>query len=426
MRLERAANVNDKLLLRLTIKNITKYFREGPSLEFSSKMKTLTPSSTLAITALANEMKAKGINVIGLGVGEPDFNTPQHIIEAAYQSMLEGHTKYTPSGGLAELKKAIIDKFAKEQNLTYDASEIIVTDGAKHALYTLFQVLLNEGDEVLIPAPYWVSYPEQVKLAGGIPVIVNTTEETDLKITNEILEQYYTEKTKALIINSPSNPTGMIYSKSELESIAKFCMEKNILIISDEIYEKLIYGDTPHFSIAQFSEEIKEKTIIINGVSKSHSMTGWRIGYAAGNKEIIKQMTSLVSHSTSNPSAPSQYAAIAAYRGSQEPVEEMRKQFEIRLNTIYAQLLEIPGFTCVKPQGAFYLFPNAKEAAAACGYETVDDFSKALLSEAHVAVVPGSGFGAPDYIRLSYATSLEVLEEAIRRIKRFVEEKKTR
>ncbi|MBO8177453.1 MAG: pyridoxal phosphate-dependent aminotransferase [Bacillus sp. (in: Bacteria)] len=389
----------------------------------ADRVSALTPSSTLAITAKAKEMKAKGIDVIGLGAGEPDFNTPEHILKAATESMHAGQTKYTPSGGLPALKEAIIRKFKQDQGLDYTSSEIIVTSGAKHALYTLFQVLLNEGDEVIIPIPYWVSYPEQVKLAGGVPVFIEGKEEQHFKITPEQLKEAITERTKAVIINSPSNPTGMLYSEEELRAIGEVCIEKGVLIVSDEIYEKLIYGGAKHVSIAQLSSELKDQTIIINGVSKSHSMTGWRIGYAAGNQQIIKAMTDLASHSTSNPTTTAQFASIAAYEGTQVPVEEMRQAFEERLNIIYDQLVAIPGFSCVKPQGAFYLFPNVKKAAEWTGYANVDDFAKALLEEAKVAVIPGSGFGAPDNIRLSYATSLQLLEKAIQRIHSFVEQK---
>lgn len=391
-------------------------------MKLADRVSALTPSTTLAITAKAKELKAAGHDVIGLGAGEPDFNTPQHIIDAAVHSMNAGQTKYTPAGGLAELKKEIIGKFQQDQNLAYKPGEIIVCTGAKHALYTLFQVLLNKGDEVIIPAPYWVSYPEQVKLADGVPVYVNALEENQFKMTPDQLKAAITDKTKAVIINSPSNPTGMLYSKEELEELGSICLQKNVLIVSDEIYEKLIYGENTHVSIAEISEELKQQTIIINGVSKSHSMTGWRIGYAAGNEQIIKAMTNLASHSTSNPTSIAQYASIAAYAGSQEPVEEMRKAFEERLNIIYDKLVSIPGITCLKPQGAFYLFPNAKQAAEITGFENVDDFVEALLEKEKVAIVPGSGFGAPENVRLSYATSLHTLEEALVRIDRFVKE----
>lgn len=389
----------------------------------ADRVQTLSPSSTLAITAKANELKAQGIDVIGLGAGEPDFNTPQNILDAAVDSMNKGLTKYTPAGGLPVLKQAIIDKLARDNNLTYKPNEIIVGVGAKHVLYTLFQVLLNEGDEVIIPIPYWVSYPEQVKLAGGVPVYIEGTAAQNYKITADQLAAAITEKTKAVIINSPSNPSGMIYSKEELAEIAKVAEEKNILIVSDEIYEKLVYNGVEHFSIAQLSENIKARTIVVNGVAKSHSMTGWRIGYAAGNADIIKAMTDLASHSTSNATTTAQYATVEAYNGSQETVETMRQAFESRLEAIYPQLAAIPGFKVLKPQGAFYLLPDVAEAAEKTGYANVDDFAKALLEEANVAVIPGSGFGADTTIRLSYATSLEILEEAVRRIKNFVESK---
>ncbi|MEC1521461.1 pyridoxal phosphate-dependent aminotransferase [Neobacillus niacini] len=394
------------------------------AVKLASRVLALTPSTTLAITAKAKELKEQGVDVIGLGAGEPDYNTPQHILDAAVRSMNEGHTKYTPSAGLPALKKAIIEKFDRDQGLSYKLNEIIVGNGAKHVLYTLFQVLLNEGDEVIIPTPYWVSYPEQVKLAGGVPVYVDGLESQQFKITPEQLNSVISERTRAVIINSPSNPTGVIYTAEELRELGKLCLEKNILIVSDEIYEKLIYGEHKHVSIAQLSPELKEQTIVINGVSKSHSMTGWRIGYAAGNKEIIEAMTNLASHSTSNPTTTAQYASIAAYNGPQEPVEEMRQAFEQRLEVIYNQLVSIPGFTCVKPQGAFYLYPNVKEAANITGYSDVDAFVEALLVEAKVAVIPGSGFGTPDNIRLSYATSLDLLEKAVARMKDFVESKR--
>ncbi|MER2037010.1 MAG: pyridoxal phosphate-dependent aminotransferase [Solibacillus sp.] len=389
----------------------------------ANRVKTLTPSSTLAITAKAKELKEQGIDVIGLGAGEPDFNTPENILEAAKKSMDEGLTKYTPAGGLPVLKKAIIDKLARDNNLTYKANEILVGVGAKHVLYTLFQVILNEGDEVIIPIPYWVSYPEQVKLAGGVPVYVEGTAEQGYKITAQQLSDAITEKTKAVIINSPSNPSGMIYSKEELAELAKVAEEKDILIVSDEIYEKLVYNGVEHYSIAQLSDAIKARTIVVNGVAKSHSMTGWRIGYAAGDSEIIKAMTDLASHSTSNATTTAQYATVEAYNGSQEAVEMMRQAFESRLEAIFPKVAAIPGVKVLKPQGAFYLLPDVSEAAAKTGYQSVDEFASALLTEANVAVIPGSGFGAPATVRLSYATSLELLEEAVSRIDAFVKSK---
>lgn len=391
----------------------------------SKRIETLSPSTTLAITAKAKAMKAEGVDVIGLGAGEPDYNTPEAIIEAAYRSMKEGKTKYTPAGGLPELKDAIIAKLERDQKLTYTRSEIMVGVGAKHALYTLFQVLLNEGDEVIIPAPFWVSYTEQIKLAEGTPVIVQTTAEAEFKVTVEQLEEAVTERTKALIINSPSNPTGMIYSKEELAEIAKFAKRHDLWIVSDEIYEKLIYAGNEHVSIAQLSDDAKERTLIINGVSKSHSMTGWRIGFVAGDASVIGPMTDLASHSTSNPTTTSQYAAIAAYNGSQDIVEEMRQDFESRLDRVYPQANAVRGFHIVKPKGAFYLLADVSEAMRHTGFTSVDEFSAALLEEAKVAVIPGSAFGSDTTIRLSYATNVEAIEEAIRRISDYVNQKWT-
>ncbi|MDF2606425.1 MAG: aspartate aminotransferase [Bacillales bacterium] len=389
----------------------------------ANRVTHISPSTTLAITAKAKELKEQGLDVIGLGAGEPDFNTPSHILEAATKSMENGHTKYTATAGLPKLKKLIQKKLKDDQHLDYSLKEIIVCNGAKHALYTLFQVILNEGDEVIVPSPYWVSYPEQVKLAEGVPVIIEGHAINDYKITPEQLKNAITPKTKALIINSPSNPTGMIYSEEELLEIGNICLKNEILIVSDEIYEKLIYDNNKHTSIAQLSDELKQITVIINGVSKSHSMTGWRIGYAVGNSAIISAMTNVASHSTSNPTTTAQYATIAAYEGSQECVESMRAAFEERLNIIYPKLFDIPGLECKKPQGAFYLYPNISKTAELCGYNDVDLWVKDLLEEELVAVIPGSGFGTSGNIRLSYATSLELLENAIDRIKKFVDKK---
>lgn len=386
----------------------------------SSRVRTLTPSSTLAISALASQLKKEGHDVIGLGVGEPDFNTPDYIINAAKKAMDDGLTKYTPSGGVLELKQAIIEKFSNDNNLSYKPEQIIVTTGAKHALYAAFQSLIDEDDEVIIPAPYWVSYPEQVKLAGGVPVFVHAEEKNEFKITPEQLENAITSKTKALVLNSPSNPTGMMFTKAELEKLGKVCVKHNLIIISDEIYEKLIYTDDKHISMAQLSPELKELTIVINGVSKSHAMTGWRIGYAAGPKEIIQAMTNHASHATSNPTTIAQYAALAAYKEETESVQKMKEIFSKRLDLLYDRLINIPGMHCDKPHGAFYLFPNVEEAVKLTGFESADDWATALLEEEQVAIVPGSGFGSPNNVRLSYAASIEQLEEAAKRIKRFV------
>ncbi|MGM8365371.1 pyridoxal phosphate-dependent aminotransferase [Virgibacillus sp. W0181] len=389
-------------------------------MKLANRVNTLTPSSTLAISAKAKELKQEGHDVIGLGVGEPDFNTPEYILKAAKKAMDEGMTKYTPSGGILDLKETIAKKFQDDNDLLYRNNEIIVTTGAKHALYTLFQAILDEGDEVIVPTPYWVSYPEQIKLASGKPVFVNALEENNFKLTPEQLEQSITSKTKAMIINSPSNPTGMMYSRDELEKLGEVCLKNDLLIVSDEIYEKLIYTDDKHLSVAQLSDKLKAQTVVINGVSKSHAMTGWRIGYAAGPEAIIKAMTNHASHATSNPTSIAQYAALAAYQAETDPTIKMRETFSERLDTLYQLLIDIPGISCKKPNGAFYLFPNVKEAAKINGFQTVDDWVTALLDEEKVALVPGSGFGAPDNVRLSYATSIDILEEAAKRIHRFV------
>lgn len=393
-------------------------------MELSRRVKALTPSSTLAISAKAKEYNRKGYDVIGLGVGEPDFNTPDYITTAGKKAMDEGHTKYTASGGIPELKEAVTKKFQRDNNLSYTTDEVIITAGAKFAFYELFQVLLDEGDEVIIPTPYWVSYPEHVKLAGGSPVLVEGMEENDFKITKEQLNKVITNRTKAIIINSPSNPTGMMYSEQELRELGEICLQHDILILSDEIYEKLIYVDEPHVSIASLSSELRKQTVVINGVSKSHAMTGWRIGYAAGPKEIIQAMTAHASQTTSNPSSISQYAAIEAYTNetfNRATEHEMKKVFSERLDLFYDLITAIPGITCNKPHGAFYIFPNVKTAIEKGGFSTVDEWVEALLEEEKVALVPGSGFGAPNNVRLSYATSVQDLEKAAERIARFVE-----
>ncbi|SDB91078.1 aspartate aminotransferase [Pelagirhabdus alkalitolerans] len=389
-------------------------------MKLSNRVQTLTPSQTLAITAKAKALKDAGHDVIGLGAGEPDFNTPNFIIEAAKKAMDDGLTRYTPSGGVLELRQAIANKMFKDHQLNYEPDQVVVTTGAKHALYTLFQVLLNKGDEVIVPTPYWVSYPEQIKLAEGKPVYVKGEESNQFKLTKEQLEQAITEKTRAVIINSPSNPTGMMYTKEELEALGEICVKHNIIIVSDEIYEKLIYTDQKHISIAQLSEQLKKQTVIINGVSKSHAMTGWRIGYAVGRKTIIKAMTNLASHSTSNPTSMSQYGALAAYSHDDQPIEEMKAAFKERLDQTHEKLNQLPGVTCLKPSGAFYLFPNVKEAIEQTGFETTEEWVKAILEEEKVALVPGAGFGAPDNVRLSYAIHLDQLDEAITRIDRFI------
>lgn len=389
-------------------------------MRLSKKVQAITPSSTLAISAKAQQLKNEGKDVIGLGVGEPDFNTPDYIINAAYKAMTEGKTRYTPSSGVPALKQAIVDKLKRDHNLTYNTNEIIVTTGAKHALYTAFQAILEQGDEVIIPSPYWVSYTEQVKLADGQPVLVETFEENQFKLTADQFEAAITDQTRAIIINSPSNPTGMMYSKEELQQLGDLCEKYDLVIISDEIYEKLIYTDDAHVSMAELSDALKERTIVINGVSKSHAMTGWRIGYAAGPERVIQAMSNHASHATSNPTTVAQYAAIAAYTTNEDALLDMKKVFAERLDLLHEKLVAIPGITCEKPKGAFYLFPNVKDAVQMTGFSNTDDWVKALLAEEMVALVPGSAFGAPDNVRLSYAASTDLLIEAAKRIHRFV------
>lgn len=392
----------------------------------SQRAKNIKPSPTLAVDSKAKEMKAKGLDVVNFGVGEPDFDTPPHIKEAAMKAIKEGFTKYTPVGGIDELKEAIIEKFERDNALKYSKENIIVSCGAKHSLYNIAQAIFNPGDEVIIPSPYWVSYPDQVILNDAVPVFVETYEEDNFTLRPEILKQKITPRTKALILNSPSNPTGFIYDKKTLQEIAEIALKNNIYIISDEIYEKLIYEGHQHISIASLDEEIKNKTIVVNGVSKSYAMTGWRIGYAAGPVEIIKAMTKIQSQSTSNPTSIAQKAAVAALRGPQDCVEQMRTEFEKRRNYLVEQLNKIKGFSCKMPQGAFYAFPNIKEIlkkkAGTHELNTSMDLSIYLLEKAQVALVPGSAFGAEEYLRISYATSLENLKKGIERIKKALEE----
>ncbi|OYD09660.1 pyridoxal phosphate-dependent aminotransferase [Paludifilum halophilum] len=391
-------------------------------MKLSHRVQQLTPSTTIEITAAAKALKQQGHDVIVLGAGEPDFNTPDHIMEAAERAMREGQTKYTPAGGIAELKEAIVRKFARDNDLTYEKDQIVVTVGAKHALYNLFQVLLDPGDEVIIPAPYWVSYIEQVKLAGGKPVVIEGEESRGFKVAPEQLKSAITEKTVAFLINSPSNPTGAVYSREELAALGEVCSQHDLAIVSDEIYEHLIYGDEKHVSIAGLSEDLKKRTLIVNGVSKTYSMTGWRIGYTAGDARIIKAMSGLSSHSTSNPASVAQYAALEALNGTQEPVDRMRSAFRERREFVVQRLQQMPGVHCEKPKGAFYVFANVKEAVQKAGrFQSTQEWVKALLEEEKVALIPGAAFGAPDHIRISYATSMDQLEKSMDRIERFIQ-----
>lgn len=393
-------------------------------MKLSKRVQQLEPSVTLAAAAKAKALKAQGKDILSLTVGEPDFATPENIQEVAVQAIRNGKASYyTPSAGIPELRQAIVDYIKEYYGITYEPSQTIVTDGAKFALYALFQTILDPEDEVIIPVPYWVSYGEQVKLAEGRPVFVKGEENNGFKITVSQLEASRTPKTKALIINSPSNPTGMIYDQKELQAIGEWAVKHDILIVADDIYGRLVCNGNEFTPIATISESIRKQTIIINGVSKTYAMTGWRIGYALGNQEIIDGMITIASQSTSNSTAVSQYAAIEALTGEQDPVEEMRVAFEERLNILYPLVSNLPGVTLNKPQGAFYLFPNVKETLAMCGYENVTKWVEDLLEETGVALVTGEGFGAPENVRLSYATDLGTLEEAVRRIAQFIESK---
>ncbi|MDT2835333.1 pyridoxal phosphate-dependent aminotransferase [Enterococcus durans] len=393
-------------------------------MNLSEKIQRLEPSVTLAAAAKAKALKAQGRDILSLTVGEPDFATPENIQEAAIKAIKNGKASYyTPSAGIPELRQAVVAYLKQNYGVDYVPAQTIVTDGAKFALYALFQTILDPTDEVIIPVPYWVSYGEQVKLAEGKPVFVKGEERNGFKVTVSQLEQVRTAKTKAIIINSPSNPTGMIYEKNELQAIGEWAVKNDILIVADDIYGRLVYNGNEFTPIATISEAIRQQTIIINGVSKTYAMTGWRIGYAVGNQEIINGMIAIASQSTSNPTAVSQYAAVEALTGTQDTVEEMRSAFEERLNIIYPLVSNLPGVTINKPQGAFYLFPNVKETMAICGYENVTRWVEDLLEETGVALVTGEGFGAPENVRMSYATDLGTLEEAVRRIARFIESK---
>ncbi|MGH4119912.1 pyridoxal phosphate-dependent aminotransferase [Clostridium sp.] len=390
----------------------------------SRKAKGISPSLTLDITAKAKKMKADGIDVIGFGAGEPDFNTPQNIGEAAIKAIHGGMTKYTATSGIIELKNAIIHKFKIENNLTYETAQIIVSTGAKQCLANVFGAILNPGDEVLIGVPYWVSYPELVKLADGVPVYVETEETNNFKLTIENLSKVITSKSKVLLLNSPNNPTGTVYSKAELMEIANFAKINDLIIISDEIYEKLIYGTNEHISVASLSEDAYDRTIVINGVSKAYAMTGWRIGYAAGSAEIIALMTNIQSHTTSNPNSIAQCASVEALNGKQEDIIKMVEQFRVRRDYMVEKINSMDNLSCVKPEGAFYVMVNISNVLNKLAYGKVISnsiqFSDLLLEKEKVAVIPGIAFGVDNFVRISYATSMENIENGLRRIARFV------
>lgn len=390
-------------------------------MKLSKLAKNLKPSATLAITAKAKDLKSKGIDIIGFGAGEPDFDTPNNIKSAAKDSIDSGFTKYTAASGIIELKEAIRERISIDYGLSYENKEILVGSGAKHVLYNLFNVLIDEGDEVLIPAPYWVSYPEQVKISGGVPIIIQTKQKDGFKITKKQIASRCNENTKILVLNYPSNPTGSTYNYDELSQIAEICKEKNLIVISDEIYDKIIYSNEKHISFPQLSEDAKNRTILVNGVSKTYSMTGWRIGYAAGNSEVISAMNNLSGQSTSNPTSISQKAAIEAFSGNQGKVVEMLGEFEIRKEYISSFLNEIEGVECFVPKGAFYVFPDISYyfGKSFKGKEITNsiEFTDFLLDHAKVAVVPGIEFGSDKHIRISYATSMNDIKEGTKRIK---------
>ena len=385
---------------------------------------SIKPSPTLATAAKAKAMKAQGIDVVDFGVGEPDFDTPENVKQAGIKAIQSGFTKYTPAGGTDELKEAVIEKFKRDNNLTYEKSQILISCGAKHSLYNIAEALFDPGDEVIIPSPYWVSYPDQVLLNDATPVIVETTEAEGFKLSAQKLEKAITKKTKALVLNSPSNPTGLAYDKKTLEEIAAIAVKHGIYVISDEIYEKLLYDGFTHFSIASLNPEIKGLTIVVNGVSKSHSMTGWRIGYAAGPKEVVTAMANIQSQSTSNPCSISQKAALEALRGPQDFIKTMNVEFDKRRKYMVERLNRIPGISCLMPVGAFYAFPNVAglygKSIQGKTIKNSSDFAAYLLDEAKVALVSGDAFGADQYIRLSYATSLENIQKGLDRIEKAV------
>ena len=390
----------------------------------SARAKQISPSVTLAIDAKAKQMVADGINVISFGVGEPDFNTPVHIREAGIEAINSGFTRYTAASGINELKQAIVDKLQRDNGLTYSPAQIVVSNGAKHSLYNALMVLAEEGDEVIIPTPYWVSYSEMVKMTGATPVFLDTTEEQDFKLQIADLEAAITDKTKVLMLNTPSNPTGMVYSADELKAIGEVCLKHNLFVIIDEIYEKLVYDGVEHHSLAALMPELKDQIVLINGMSKAYAMTGWRIGYLAAQADIAKAISSLQSHATSNPNSIAQKASVAGLNGAEEPIKEMVAEFAKRRDFMVERVNQTKGLSCRKPQGAFYVMANVTQLIGReiAGETIRDDLHLAdlLLEKAHVAVVPGVAFGAPGFVRLSYATSMENIKAGLDRIDQFI------
>ena len=384
-------------------------------MKLAKRVEQVTPSLTLAIDAKAKALKAAGVDICSFSAGEPDFATPEHIVAAAKQALDEGKTRYGPAAGEPRLREAIAQKLQKDNGLCYGAENVIVTNGGKHSLFDLMLALLDAGDEVIIPAPFWVSYPEMVKLAGGVPVIVPTDQKSQFKITPTQLQQAITPKTKLFVINSPSNPTGMVYTPAELEALAAIVVQNDLLVVSDEIYEKLIYDDAKHVSIGAINPEIYERTLVSSGFAKAYSMTGWRVGFLAGPLEIIRAATLIQGHSTSNVCTFAQWGAIAALEGDQTCIETMRIAFAERRQAMFDAINAIPGLNCAKPDGAFYLLPSIAKTGM-----TSLEFCDALLEEQQVALIPGIAFGADDYIRLSYATDMETIKRGMERLDHFV------
>lgn len=390
------------------------------ALTLSRKAQGVKPSSTLAITAMAKEMKAQGMDVVGFGAGEPDFNTPDNINQAAIEAIDQGFTKYTPASGTAELKEAVCAKFKRFNKLDYKPSQIVISNGGKHSLTNIFQVLLNVGDEVIIPAPYWLSYPEIVKLADGVPVFLRGEKEQGYKVSAKQIEDAITDKTKALVLNTPSNPTGMVYSREELQAIADVVVKHDIYVVADEMYENLIYGEKAHVSIASLGEEIYKRTITCSGLAKSYAMTGWRIGYTGSSEEIAKLMGSVQSHQTSNPNSIAQKAAVEALNGSQEAPEKMKAEFDKRRKYMFERISKMPLVSTLEPEGAFYIFVDCSEVAGKSfqgrTIENAADFADILIKDFQVAVVPCADFGFDAHIRLSYAISIEQIEKGLNRM----------
>lgn len=385
---------------------------------------SVSPSATLAVNALAKKMRAEGKDVIGFGTGEPDFATPDRISYAGIRAICEGQTKYTPAAGIVSLRKAVCKRLQEDYGLEYDETQVVIASGAKHSVYLALAVLVDPGDEVILPAPYWISYSEMIRLVGGIPVIVTAGEDQNFKITAEQLEAAVTEKTKAVMINNPSNPTGTIYTKEELQALADVCVKHDLFIIADEIYDKLIYDGASFTSIPTLGEDIKAHTILINGVSKTYSMTGWRVGYSVAEKSIASAMASYVSHSTGAPATMAQFAAQEALEGPQDEVEAMRRVFEQRRNYLVSRMNSMDGVSCLTPNGAFYVMMNLEQLFGKTidgeVIATADDFARLFLEKSMVAVVSCTAFGAPSFVRWSYATSMENIQKGMDRLEQFL------